>query len=246
MLALRASVFMLFQTLSLVFWALLFTAIGPLLPFRKRYWFGMRWSAMNIWAAKKVLGIRYQVIGAQNLPRSPVVFLSKHESAWETMFYPYYFPHELCFVLKRELLWLPFFGWSVAMLRMIAIDRGDGGTAFSQVLEKGTHALRHEKRPVVFFPEGTRVSPGRQLKFKTGGARLAIAAGVPVVPIAMNSGDVWPRKSFIKRPGLITVSIGKALLPDGEDATTLTAKAETWIQEEMRRISPHRLLKGPE
>lgn len=241
----RAIFFLIFQGATLVVWALLFTLIGPWLPFKRRYWFAMRWSAMNIWAAKLILGIRYRVIGVENLPKSPAILLSKHESAWETMFYPYYFSHELCFVLKRELHFIPFFGWSIAMLRMIAIDRSQGGKAFAQVLRKGKKALQQDKRWVVFFPEGTRVLPGNSIKFKTGGARLAIASNVPVVPIAMNSGDVWPRKSFIKKPGLITVSIGPPLLPDGEDATTLTAKVEMWIQEEMRRISPDRLVKGP-
>lgn len=244
--AIRALLFLFFQTTSLIIWALLFTAVGPFLPFKKRYWLAMRWPAMNVGAAKMLLGIRYQVIGLENLPATPVILLSKHESAWETMFYPSYFEHQLCFVLKRELLWLPFFGWSIAMLRMIAINRGKGSIAFNQVLTKGAKALSEEKRWVVFFPEGTRVLPGKKIKFKTGGARLAVATNTPVVPIAMNSGDVWPRKSFIKKPGLITVSIGPPLLPDGEDATTLTAKAETWIQEEMRRISPDRPVKGHE
>jgi 1-acyl-sn-glycerol-3-phosphate acyltransferase len=242
----RAILFLLFQTISLIVWALLFTAIGPFLPFKKRYWFAMRWPAMNIAMAKAILGIRYQVIGLENLPSSPVVLLSKHESAWETMFYPYYFEHQMCFVLKRELLMLPFFGWSIAMLRMIAINRSKGGAAFTQVLDKGSKALLEERRWVVFFPEGTRALPGKHIKFKTGGARLAVATNTPVLPIAMNSGDVWPRKSFIKKPGVITVSIGPPLLPDGEDATTLTTKAETWIREEMRRISPHRPTKGHE
>ncbi len=244
--AIRATLFLVFQATSLIVWALLFTAIGPFLPFKKRYWFAMRWPAMNIWAAKIILGIRYRVIGLENLPSSPAVLLSKHESAWETMFYPCYFEHQLCFVLKRELLMLPFFGWSIAMLRMIAINRSKGSAAFTQVLTKGSKALLEEKRWVVFFPEGTRALPGRHIKFKTGGARLAVATDTPVVPIAMNSGDVWPRKSFIKKPGVITVSIGPPLLPDGEDATTLTAKVENWIQKEMCRISPNRPVKGHE
>lgn len=242
--AIRATLFLAFQIISLIVWATLFLLIGPLLPFKKAYWFAMRWSAMNIWAAKVLLGIQYRVIGLENLPHSPAILLSKHESAWETMFYPYYFEHQLCFVLKRELLWIPFFGWGAALLRMIAIDRSKGSEAFAQVIRKGAKALHHEKRWMVFFPEGTRVLPGRYVKFKTGGARLAVATNTPVVPIAMNSGDLWPRKSFIKKPGLITVSIGPALLPEGEDATTLSAKAEMWIQEEMRRISPHRIVKG--
>lgn len=244
MLILRATAFAVFQALCLCVWATLFIAIGPFLPYPSRYWFAMRWSAMCIWAARTILGIRYRVIGTEHLPNGPVILLSKHESAWETMFYPSYFKTPLCFVFKRELLWIPFFGWGIALLRMIAIDRSKGKTAINQILEKGNDVLHKQHRWMVFFPEGTRVRPGAQVRFKTGGTHLAVATNTPVIPIAMNSGDLWPRKSFIKRPGLITVSIGPPLLPDGEDPTTLMAKVESWIQQEMCRISPDRQKKG--
>jgi 1-acyl-sn-glycerol-3-phosphate acyltransferase len=244
MLLLRSCLFFAFQVVSLAVWATLFIALGPFLPLPLRYRLAMRWPAMMIWAARVMLGIRYQVKGAENIPDGPVILLSKHESAWETFFYPSYFTTPLCFVFKRELLWVPFFGWGIALLRMIAINRGDGNAAFNQILNQAKVVLHQERRWMVFFPEGTRVLPGHHLRFKTGGARLAVAANCPVLPIAMNSGDVWPRKSFIKKPGLITVSIGPVLLPDGEDASTLMAKVEAWIQDEMKIISPHRFSKG--
>ncbi len=244
MLILRAIAFSVFQILSLCIWAILFVIIGPFLPYGPRYYFAMRWSAMCVWAARVLLGIRYQVRGLEHLPDGPAILLSKHESAWETMFYPSFFKRPLCFVFKRELLWIPFFGWGIALLRMIAINRSKGAAAFQDILTKGNDVLHQQNRWMVFFPEGTRVLPGRHVRFKTGGTRLAVAANVPVIPIAMNSGDVWPRKSFIKKPGVITVSIGPALLPENEDATTLMAKVEDWIQKEMQRISPNRSIKG--
>jgi len=244
MLAFRAIVFLFFQAISLSIWAILFVTIGPFLPFHQRYRFAMRWPAMTIWGAKHILGIRYRVIGTENLPKGPAILLSKHESAWETLFYPSFFDRDLCFVFKRELLWIPFFGWGIALLRMIAINRGKGDAAFAQIVKKGRKVLQEDHRWMVFFPEGTRVLPGKHIRFKTGGARLAVATQTPVVPIAMNSGDVWPRKSFLKRPGLITVSIGPALLPENEDANTLMAKVESWISMEMKRISPGRSTKG--
>jgi 1-acyl-sn-glycerol-3-phosphate acyltransferase len=241
---LRSAAFLLYHCISVLIWATLFLIAGPFLPAQPRYRFAMRWCAMNIWAARVLLGIRYRVIGLENLPEGPAILLSKHESAWETMFYPSFFKRRLCFVFKRELLWIPFFGWGIALLNMIAINRGKGSVAFSEIVKKAKPVLHNEGRWMVFFPEGTRVTPGHAIRFKTGGTRVAVETNTPVVPIAMNSGDVWPRKSFIKKPGLITVSIGPPLLPERQDATTLMAQAENWINNEMRHISPHRPEKG--
>jgi 1-acyl-sn-glycerol-3-phosphate acyltransferase len=240
MLTLRAVIFLIFQVVSLSIWATLVILMGPFLPYSPRYRFAMTWCRMMMWASRTILGIRANVIGQENLPDGPAIILSKHESAWETMFYPAFFSRELCFVFKKELLWVPFFGWGISLLRMVAINRSQGGEAFQQVLDQGKDVLHRQGRWMVFFPEGTRVLPGHHRRYKTGGPRLAIATNTPVIPIAMNSGDLWPRKSFLKKPGVITVSIGPTLLPDGEDPTTLTAKVESWIEQEMRRISPGR------
>lgn len=240
----RAVIFLLFQALSLAFWATLFLIVGPFLSYRPRYYLAMRWPAMMIWAARVILGIRYRVIGQENLPDGPAILLSKHESAWETFFYPSFLRRPLCFVFKQELLWVPFFGWGISLLRMIAINRSKGNEAFDQILAQSKKVLFEDQRWIVFFPEGTRVLPGHHRRFKTGGTRLAVAAGVPVIPIAMNSGDLWPRKSFIKKPGVITVSFGPPLLPENEDPSTLMAKVETWISQEMQRISPDRPRRG--
>jgi 1-acyl-sn-glycerol-3-phosphate acyltransferase len=243
--AARAVVFLVFQGGSLAFWATLFVITGPFLPFESRYRLAIQWPKMMVWASRVFLGIHYRVLGAEHLPKGPAILLSKHESAWETLFYPAFLPKTLCFVFKRELLWVPFFGWGISLLRMIAIDRGKGTEAFDQILSQSKKVLFDEQRWIVFFPEGTRVLPGDYRRYKTGGTRLSVATGVPVIPVAMNSGDLWPRKSFLKRQGTITVSFGPPLLPESEDATTLMAKVESWISQEMQRISPDRPRRAP-
>jgi len=207
------------------------------LPYRQRYWMITRWNQFIILAARYVCGIRWQVKGLENLPDAPVILLSKHQSAWETIFYCWLMPRPLIFVFKKSLLYIPFFGWGLGMLRMIAIDRSKGRDAMSQVIATGRKRL-DDGQWVIMFPEGTRTAVGQQGKYKAGGAILAIGTGVPVVPIAMNSGDCWPRNAFIKKPGLITVSIGPAISSEGMNSTELMAKAENWIESEMRMLSP--------
>jgi 1-acyl-sn-glycerol-3-phosphate acyltransferase len=142
------------------------------------------------------------------------------------------------FVYKRELHWLPFFGWGLWLMPFVGIDRGAGKQALKQVAERGKQRLA-EGYPVVIFPEGTRVPPGHQKRYKVGGAHLAAYSGAPALPVALNSGECWGRKAFFKRPGLVTVSIGPAIDPTGLSAEDINLRAETWIESEMRRISPH-------
>jgi 1-acyl-sn-glycerol-3-phosphate acyltransferase len=141
-------------------------------------------------------------------------------------------------VYKRELHWLPFFGWGMYLMPFVAIDRGAGKEALNQVAMRGKQRLA-EGYPVIIFPEGTRVAPGLKKRYKVGGAHLAVQAGVPVVPVALNSGEFWRRKAFLKRPGVVTVSIGPVIDPSGLTAEDINLRAETWIENEMRRISPH-------
>jgi 1-acyl-sn-glycerol-3-phosphate acyltransferase len=147
-------------------------------------------------------------------------------------------PRELCFVFKRELLFLPFFGWGIALLDMIHINRRRSADAFEQVVSQGMAKLA-QGRWIIMFPEGTRTPAGSKGRYKSGGARLAVRTGSPVVPIAVNSGEYWPRKAFIKQPGLITVSIGPPIESDGLSPDALNARVEAWIETEMRRLSPH-------
>ncbi len=233
----RSLIFALLIVVATVVWAI--ACFGfMLLPYRQRYWMIIRWNVFIVFAAKYVCGIHWRMKGVENLPDAPVILLSKHQSAWETIFYCWAMPRPMIFVFKKSLLYIPFFGWGLAMLRMIAIDRNKGREAMSQVIDTGKRRLA-DGQWVIMFPEGTRTPVGSQGKYKAGGAILAIGTNTPVVPIAVNSGDCWPRNAFIKTPGTITVSIGKPISPEGLTAAELIARVETWIESEMRVITPN-------
>ncbi|GLU33013.1 lysophospholipid acyltransferase family protein [Trinickia caryophylli] len=209
----------------------------PFMRADKRYWMAVGWCRATLAVARHLTGIRYRVEGLENLPDGPAVLLSKHQSAWETVALPAMMPRPLCFVFKRELLYVPFFGWALGMLHMVHINRKDGKYAFASVVKQGRLRMS-EGAWVIMFPEGTRTPVGQQGKYKTGGARFAVDAGAPVVPIAHNAGHVWPRNSFIKYPGLVTVSIGKPIATEGLTPEQVNTRVETWIENEMRRIDP--------
>jgi 1-acyl-sn-glycerol-3-phosphate acyltransferase len=207
-------------------------------PRKWLYWWAQYWLRINIWGLEHICGIRWQVIGQANLPDEPVILLSKHQSTWETFFFPVWMPRELCYVFKRELLYIPFFGWGIGLLDMIHINRAKRADAFEQVVTQGARKLS-ENRCIIMFPEGTRIPVGAKGQYKAGGARLAVRTGAQVVPIAHNAGEVWPKKSFVKKPGLVTVSIGPVISSQGKTPEAVLSEVETWIETEMRRISPH-------
>lgn len=205
------------------------------LPALTRYRVISQWSRFMVWAARVICGIRYRVIGEENVPATPSIILSKHESAWETMALQLVFPPQV-WVLKRELLWIPFLGWGLAMLSPIAIDRNDRRRALRQTMEQGEDRLARGFS-IVVFPEGTRSVPGVAGTYKAGGARLALHTGAAVVPVAHNAGDCWPRNSFLKRPGTVTISVGPPFRPlDNEQATDFMRRVAEWIETETRRI----------
>jgi 1-acyl-sn-glycerol-3-phosphate acyltransferase len=234
----RSALYLVLLVVTVVPWA--FVVCGAFVtPVHTRYWLATRWTTFAIWAAKAVCGIRYRVEGWENLPDAPAVVLPKHQSAWETLWLPSFLPRELTFVYKRELHLVPFFGWGLGSLQMISIDRSKGGDAFEQVVEQGTDRLQRGWW-IVIFPEGTRTPPGSNRRYKTGGARLAVRTGAMAIPIAHNSGELWPRKAFVKLPGEVTVSIGPPIDPAGKTADEVAARVEEWIETEMRRLAPHR------
>jgi 1-acyl-sn-glycerol-3-phosphate acyltransferase len=204
------------------------------LPRMTRYRIISGWSRMVIFLAKKMLGIDWRVEGREHLPGRPAVILSKHQSAWETMAFQLIFPPQV-HVLKRELLWIPFFGWGLALMSPIAIDRSRGVAALRSIARRGRERLE-QGFWVVIFPEGTRVAPGERRAYQIGGAWLAAASGVPVVPVAHNAGLFWPRNAFLKRPGTVTVRIGPAIDPADRDPKTISAIAETWIEEQQKAL----------
>lgn len=236
MLFARSLLFTVLMALATIIWSIP-CVLFAVLPYRQRYWLTMRWAWLCIHMARWICGIDHEVIGREHLPDSPVVLLSKHQSAWETIFYPMFMPRPLVFIFKRELLYIPFFGWGIGLLRMIAIDRSAGRDAFGQILTQGKKRL-DAGQWMVLFPEGTRIPTGKKGQYKSGGARLAVHSGVPVVPIAVNSGRCWPRNSFIKHPGTITVSIGPPISPAGHTSSSLMQQAEDWIEGELQRLNP--------
>jgi 1-acyl-sn-glycerol-3-phosphate acyltransferase len=205
-----------------------------------RYAIAQKWLTLSIDAARVMMGIRYEVQGQENLPvgeTSPAILLVKHQSTYETFLMPAIMPHPLAYVFKKELLYVPFFGWSIGSLDMIHIDRSQRAKAFAKVVEQG-QALLDRGVWVIMFPEGTRIPRGERGSYKTGGTRLAIATGAPVIPVAVTSAKCWPRKAFIKHPGVVDVSIGKPIPSVGRDAEELMREVETWIEAEMHRLDP--------
>jgi len=227
---LRSLLFSLLQGVSTMLFSVfaLFTfALAPV-P-RNRLLAG--WARAMTALARRLLGIHYRVEGLQHLPPGPAIILAKHQSAWETIAFQVIFP-PLCFVLKRELLRIPFFGWGLAMTHPIAIDRSAGREALREIESQGAARLAAGLW-VVVFPEGTRVRPGERGKYNIGGAWLAAKTGVPVVPVAHNAGRVWPKNALLKRAGEVRVRIGPAIATAGRKAGDINAEVEAWIEAQM-------------
>jgi 1-acyl-sn-glycerol-3-phosphate acyltransferase len=214
-------------------YALLALATFPLPPL-VRYRVISGWSRAVLFLVRRLLCIDWKVEGHENLPARPAVILSQHQSAWETIAFQHIFPPQV-YILKRELLWIPFFGWGLALMSPIAIDRSRGFAALRNIARRGRERLE-QGFWVVIFPEGTRVAPGERRAYQLGGAWLAAASGAPIVPVAHNAGRVWPRNAFIKRPGTVTVRIGPPIESRDRDPKMLNSLAETWIEEQQKAL----------
>ena len=201
------------------------------LPFRMRSGLGSTWARLQMRMLKWLCGLDYAVEGREHIPAGAAILYCKHQSAWETIALQCVFGPQT-WVMKRELLWVPIFGWALGSLRSIAIDRGAGRSARDQVIERGTDRLR-DGINVVFFPEGSRLPPRTEKRFGQGGALLATASGAPVVPIAHNAGSYWPRRSITKKPGTIRMMIGPAVDPAGMTAQQLNELIHDWMRETM-------------
>ncbi len=204
------------------------------LPHPLRYRFISQWARLQTWLVGVLCGVRYRVEGREHLPKGPAIILAKHQSAWETIAFQKIFPIQT-WVLKRELLLIPFFGWGLALMKPIAIDRGAGRKAVTQVIEQGQARLK-EGIWIVVFPEGTRMAPGTTRRYGIGGAALAAASGYPVVPVAHNAGSFWPRRGFLKKPGTIRVVIGPVVHTHGKSAEDINRAVEEWIETTMTKI----------
>lgn len=233
MIFIRSLIFLLLQFIITPVFALIAILTFPLHPIT-RYRIISGWALTMLWLLRVVCGIRMEVHGRENIPKEPCIVMCKHQSAWETIALQKVFPPQV-WVLKRELLWLPFFGWGLAMTSPIAIQRSDGKGAIKQLLAQGMARLQMGFC-VIIFPEGTRIPFGQRGKYKIGGALLGLHTGVPVVPVAHNAGRLWGRNAFIKHPGVITMSIGTPLETVDIKAEELIRRVEDWIEDEVARL----------
>ena len=192
------------------------------------------WARFNIWTLGIICGLKFRVQGLENIPDQPSIIISNHQSAWETLCFQLFFP-PLSFVLKRQLLWIPFFGWGLAAYRPIAIDRSKKVRALDQLIKQGTQRLE-EGRWLVIYPEGTRMLPGQPGKFQIGGAMIAAKTGAPIVPVAHNAGVFWPKRSFLKYPGSIDIIIGPPIDTKGRKSREINRQVEDWIKQSIAQL----------
>ena len=240
MAALRSVIHGLWMLVTVVPWAIMMLLASLGVSSVRMYWLAVGWLKIAIYGLRTLCGVKWRVTGMENLPvgtTAPAILLVKHQSTLETFLMPILMPHPLAYVFKRELLYVPFFGWAMARLDMIHIDRSQRAQAFNNVVEQGKRLLA-QGIWIIMFPEGTRIPRGQAGKYKSGGTRLAVATGAPVIPVAVSSAKVWPRKAFIKRPGVVDVVIGKPIPSVGRQPEELMREVQAWIEAEMRRIDP--------
>lgn len=243
MAVLRGWIYYLVLAVTLVPLAIVILLLYPF-SLSVRYRLAMSWARFMLEVGRIVCGMRYRVKGLENFPTddTSVLVLSKHQSAWDVFALGALIPHQTSFVYKRELHYVPVFGQALATLHMMAINRAAGASAYSQFMRQGKRFLE-KGWWLAMFPEGTRTAPGAKTHYKTGGARFAVATGTPIIPIALNSGECWPRNSIAKKPGLITLSVGPMIKTEGQTFEEVQAELVNWIEEEMHVISPE-LYKG--
>lgn len=225
-------------SIIMIFLTVFFGFICSFLPFFPTLasWLSRVYGYLVIQAARYLCGIRYHIHGAENIPKNNrFIIFSKHQSTWETLFLLYYFPR-MSIILKKELLSIPFFGWGLRSIRPIAIDRSAGRAAITALNQQGEMRL-NQNLCILCFPEGTRKSPGDAPDYKVGGAMLASKTEAPILPIALNSGLCWPRKGFLKKPGIISVVIGPCIETKEKKTALILQEAQDWIEGQMQKIS---------
>lgn len=235
LLSLRAGLFYLGYASSLLIWAALSLLVAPYMPYRARYIFVIKaWTVFVSYWLRICCGVRWKVIGLENIPEDPCVILAKHQSQWETFFLQTLFVPQ-CTIIKKELLGIPFFGWAFRLCEPIAIDRSNKRVALSSLMRQGRERLANGIW-VLVFPEGTRVDPGEQKDYLKGGAALATDTGVPVLPVTHNAGLYWPADRFLKYPGTIQVVIGPVISTEGRALDDVLEQTHQWIDRETDAI----------
>ncbi len=234
MLFLRSLLFFFGQVITAPIFTLVALLAMPLNPILRNDLIS-GWARSMLWWLKVTCNIRHEVTGLENITDSPTVVLSKHQSAWETLAFQAIFPTQV-YVLKRELLWIPIFGWGLAMSSPIAIDRSSGREALKKLVANGQARLNRGLW-VVIFPEGTRIAPGERSKYHIGGAWLATHTKTQVLPVAHNAGEYWAKNTFIKKPGIIKMHVGKPIQTVDLKADALNQQVESWIEAEMLTLN---------
>ncbi len=205
------------------------------LDFKKRYYLISQWAVFNLWWLKICCNIRYKVEGRRNIPNEPCIVMCKHQSAFETLALQRIFIPQV-WILKKELLKIPIYGWGLASMQPIAIDRNSTIKSFRQIVDQGCERIKRGFW-IMIFPEGTRVAPNKNKKYLHGGGMLSEKSGANVVPVAHNAGELWPRTSIIKKPGLITIVIGPVISPKDKNAKEITKEVENWIEKTVKNIT---------
>ncbi|ADI30515.1 lysophospholipid acyltransferase family protein [Methylotenera versatilis] len=234
MLFLRSLLFFIGQVITAPIFTLVALLAMPLNPILRNDLIS-GWARSMLWWLKVTCNIRHEITGLENITDTPTIVLSKHQSAWETLAFQAIFPTQV-YVLKRELLWIPIFGWGLAMSSPIAIDRSAGREALKKLVANGQARLNRGFW-VVIFPEGTRIAPGERSKYHIGGAWLATHTKTQVLPVAHNAGEYWAKNTFIKKPGVIKMHIGKPIQTAGLKADALNHQVEGWIEAEMLTLN---------
>ena len=233
MLILRSLLFYTGQIISTILIAPIGIIAFPL-DFKKRYYLITRWAVFNLWWLKICCNIAYEIKGKDNIPGKPCIVMSKHQSAFETLALQQIFIPQV-WILKKELLQIPIYGWGLASMQPIAINRDSTIKSFRHFADQGCERLQ-KGYWVIIFPEGTRVAPNKKKKYLPGGGMLAEKSGAQVVPVAHNAGRLWPRNSMIKKPGLITIKIGPVIKSENKSAKVITDEVENWIEKEIGEL----------
>ncbi len=233
MLILRSLLFYIGQIISTILIAPIGIIAFPL-DFKKRYYLITRWAVFNLWWLKICCNVTYEIKGKDNIPGKPCIVMSKHQSAFETLALQQIFIPQV-WILKKELLQIPIYGWGLASMQPIAINRDSTIKSFRQIADQGCERLQ-KGYWVIIFPEGTRVAPNKKKKYLPGGGMLAEKSGAQIVPVAHNAGRLWSRNSMIKKPGLITIKIGPVIESENKSAKEITDEVENWIEKEIGEL----------